>query len=98
MEGTLVLRKSLDYELLTNFSVDIRAQVSSSLHFNSMLHFKESNIKNKQTYSTQFFLFHYYSTSLTHFTLRKSEYLKVLLRKNFSFQMEKYDVVPKQSN
>lgn len=28
LEGTLVLRKSLDYETLTNFSVGIRAQVS----------------------------------------------------------------------
>jgi len=35
LEGTLVLRKSLDYETLTNFSVDIRAQVSSILHFSS---------------------------------------------------------------
>lgn len=28
LEGTLVLRKSLDYEIFTNFSVGIRAQVS----------------------------------------------------------------------
>lgn len=27
LEGTLVLRKPLDYEALSNFSVDIRAQV-----------------------------------------------------------------------
>lgn len=36
LEGTLVLRKSLDYETLTNFSVDIRAQVSSILYTNSI--------------------------------------------------------------
>lgn len=29
LEGTLVLRKPLDYETLANFSVDIRAQVSN---------------------------------------------------------------------
>jgi len=44
LEGTLVLRKPLDYETLTNFSVDIRAQVSI-LYFNSILCFKKSNIK-----------------------------------------------------
>jgi hypothetical protein len=27
LEGTLLLRKPLDYETLSNFSVDIRAQV-----------------------------------------------------------------------
>lgn len=35
LEGTLVLRKPLDYETLANFSVDIRAQVSNdSLNVN----------------------------------------------------------------
>lgn len=29
LEGTLVLRKSLDYETVTNFTVKIRAQVSN---------------------------------------------------------------------
>jgi hypothetical protein len=30
LEGTLLLRKPLDYESLTNFSVDIRAQVETN--------------------------------------------------------------------
>jgi hypothetical protein len=29
LEGTLLLRKPLDYETLSNFSVDIRAQVGT---------------------------------------------------------------------
>lgn len=30
LEGTLVLRKALDYETLSNFTVNIRAQVTST--------------------------------------------------------------------
>lgn len=37
LEGTLVLRKPLDYETLANFSVDIRAQVSQINRLNRLL-------------------------------------------------------------
>lgn len=34
LEGTLVLRKALDYETLSNFTIGIRAQVILCLHGN----------------------------------------------------------------